>query len=221
MVSVNQTKQQIDLLVRFALEKGLADDQRFSVQRGPSQGLSEVTFDGAENISLALRQLPYTDIYHHLTEVRAYNIKLLDGALVQMMYRYFNNALQSHRLAFFPSPHLDEFQNNPDIYLEEVFYADVIARNIVPIPFRFDYNSQDTLEPARPHPKCHFTLGQYGNCRIPVTAPITPLKFADFVFRNFYNTAFEKYAEDLPKDSGSFEESIRPPERAILHIAIP
>jgi hypothetical protein len=40
-----------------------------------------------------------------------------DGAIIQMMYVFKNDSLERHRLTFFPSPNLEEFQNNPDIYL--------------------------------------------------------------------------------------------------------
>ena len=101
MPSPNQVKQQIDVIIRFLLETGLADDQRFPIQLNRRDGLVEVTFEGAQHVSLALKDLPYDEIYRHLAETRAYNAKLLDGALLQMMYRYANGILQSHRLAFF------------------------------------------------------------------------------------------------------------------------
>jgi hypothetical protein len=56
---------------------------------------------------------------------------------------------------------LEEFQNNPDVYLEDELYADVIAKCNVP----FSY----------------LTLGHYENCRIPVTAPLTPHWSIDFI----------------------------------------
>ena len=62
---------------------------------------------------------------------------MLDGALIQMTYEFSDKKLRRHRLAFFPSPHLEEFQNNPDIYLDDEIYADVVAKNIVSFPVRF------------------------------------------------------------------------------------
>ena len=102
----------------------------------------EVTFEGAYHVSIAMRDIAYAEIYQHLVQAGAYSAKMFDGALVQMMYKFSNGNLQSHRLAFFPSPHLEEFQNNPDIYIEDEVYADVIARNIVPFPLRFDYDAR-------------------------------------------------------------------------------
>ena len=146
---------------------------------------------------------------------------MLDGALIQMMYAFADGTLQRHRLAFFPAPHLEEFQNNPDIYQDDEIYADVIAKNIVPFPVRFDYDVRSESHPELVHPKSHLSLGQYEHCRIPVTAPMTPFWFIDFILRNFYHVASRRYADGLPAQDGSFDESISPAERGIVHIVVP
>ncbi len=137
------------------------------------------------------------------------------------MYVFVGGVLERHRLAFFPAPHLEEFQNNPDIYLEDEIFADIVAKSIVPFPVRFDYDTRDGIHCELTHPKSHLSLGQYENCRIPVTAPMTPFGFIDFVLRNFYHTAFDRYAEKLPPRGGSFEESILPAERGVVHVVVP
>ena len=200
------------------MQNGLVDDQRFAFQRHKGNGMVEVTFEGANHVSIALRDRDYNNIYQHMLETRAYNVKMLDGALIQMMYEYSSGILQSHRLAYFPSPYLEEFQNNPDIYLTEELFADIVARNVVPFPLRFDYASQEQEDQALGHPKAHLTLGQYINCRIPVTAPMTPVRFTDFILRNFYHTAFSQHAEGLPTFSGSFGDTILPSERKLVHV---
>ena len=176
-----------------------------------------MTFGEFGYVSIALKNLAYREIYYQLVQDHAYNVKMLDGALIQMMYRFSNGTLQSHRLAFFPSPDLEEFQNNPDIYIEQAIYADVIARNIVPFPLRFDYNAQE----GHIHPRSHLTLGQYEHCRIPVTGPLTPFRFIDFILRNFYHTAFNQFADSLPRIRDSFDKSIRPEEERMIHLTVP
>ena len=146
---------------------------------------------------------------------------MLDGALLQMMYLFDNGILHRHRLAFFPSPHLEEFQNNPEIYLEDERYADVVARNIVPFPLRFDFDASERTSQNHLHPKSHVTLGQYENCRIPVTAPLTPVRFVEFILRNFYYTAFSQVVDKYPGFGGSFADSITQSERRMVHIVIP
>ena len=214
-------KNQINELVKFLVEKGLSDDQNFAFQQPVSSGFVKITFEGANQVSIALKDSVYKEIYEQLVQARAYNVMMLDGALIQMMYEFSDDTLRRHRLAFFPSPHLEEFQNNPNIYLDDEIYADVVAKNIVSFPIRFDYDDRDNHHQELVHPKSHLTLGQYENCRIPVTAPLTPVRFVDFILRNFYHTALTRYAEGLPVYSGSFAESILPSERKVVHVMVP
>jgi len=221
MPTPEEIKKQIDGVVRFLVEVGLAGDQNFAFRRELTGGCVEVTFLQAAHVSVALKDRAYSEIYSHLVQERAYNAKMPDGALVQMMYVFVGGSLERHRLAFFPAPHLEEFQNNPDIYLEDEIFADVVARSIVPFPVRFDYDARDGVHHELSHPKSHLTLGQYENCRIPVTAPMTPSWFIDFVLRSFYHTAFDRYAEQLPPRGDLFEESILPSERGVVHVVVP
>ena len=216
MPTPNQVERQINELTNYLVKKSLAYDQCLAFQRSISSGSVEVTFQNAKHASIALKDRSYKDIYQHLKQDRAYNVKMLDGALIQMMYKFTAGTLQRHRLAFFPAPDLEEFQNNPDIYQYDEIYADVIAKNIVPFPVRFDYDAR-----IGPHPKSHLTLGQYKHCRIPVTAPMTPFWFIDFILRNFYHIASERYADGLPAQAGSFDKSISPTEQDIVHMVVP
>ncbi len=221
MPTPNQIEKQINELVKFLVERGLSDDQNFAFQQSVSSGFVKITFKGANHVPNALKDRVYKEIYQLLVEERVYNVKMLDGALIQMMYEFSAGTLRSHRLAFFPSPHLEEFQNNPDIYLDDEIYADVVAKNIVSFPVRFDYDARDDQHQELVHPKSHLTLGQYENCRIPVTAPLTPVRFIDFILRNFYHTAFKRYADELPAYSVSFAQSILLSERNVIHVMVP
>lgn len=221
MPTADEIKRQIDGIVRHLVEIGLANDQNFAIRRNQEGNHIAVTFPQAEHVSVAMKDRAYSEIYDVMAQERAYSIKMPDGALIQMMYLFDGLLLERHRLAFFPAPHLEEFQNNPDIYLEDDIYADVVARNIVPFPLRFDYDSRTTVFREIEHPKSHLTLGQYENCRIPVTSPLTPCLFMDFIVRNFYHTAFHRYADRLPRYDETFAESILISERGLIHIKIP
>ena len=221
MLTPHQIEKQINGLIKYLVEVGLADDQGFAFQRTGRDNLVHVTFDKAENVSIALKNRSYTEVYQHLKQVGAFNAKMLDGGLIQMMYLFEGSRLQRHRLAFFSSPHLEEYQNNPALYAEDEIHGDVIARNIVPFPLRFDYDARSEHHRELLHPKSHLSLGQYENCRIPVTHPMTPFWFIDFILRNFYNTESNRPTDSLPSQFGSFVESILPAERGIVHISVP
>jgi len=210
------TKLTIDLT-----RLGLCDHQNFPALRDLGRGLREVGTGGESDVAHALKKIPYRDIYTELERTRSYNLRMLDGALIHMGYRFRDNCLEKHRLAFFPSPFLEEFQNNPDIYHQDEIYAEVIMRNIVPFPLRFDFDSQEEVFVEMDHPKSHLTLGQYKNCRIPVSAPLTPYHFIGFILRNFYNTAYRKYSAELSAFAHCFETSITDRERDLLYVRIP
>lgn len=212
---------QIDGLVRDLIEFGLCDDQNAPFERQLSGDMVEITFSGYRHISSSIKDREYKDIYDQLKEERAYLVRMADGALVQIMYMFKEGDIQRHRLAFFPSPYLHEFQNEPEIYLEDEIYADILDRNIVPFPLRFDFDARDGVHEEVTHPMSHLTLGQYRNCRIPVTAPLMPYQFIEFILRNFYHTAHERYCDRLTVCSGVFDESIVVAERAIIHVHLP
>lgn len=221
MADLRDVIKEINALISFVLEQGLADDQNSAIQRNLRRNEREVVFHNAHLISVALRDLSYDEIYSRLLHNRSYNVRMLDGALIQMMYTFRGDQLRSHRLGFFPSPNLEEFQNNPEIYLEDDIYADVVSKNVVPFPFRLDYSSDRFEGPVDGHPSTHLTLGQYENCRIPVTRPMNPASFMDFVLRNFYHTAYSQYANLMPRGTVNFPKSILPPEQLLVHIVVP
>ncbi len=213
--------QQINGLVGDLVEMGLAQDQNYVFERRLSATKVEITFPQAEHLSAALKDQAYSEIYDALSSERALVIKLPDGALIQTQYLFEGEVLERHRLAFYPSPYLEEFQNNPEIYLQDDIFADVVARSLVPFPLRFDFDCRPNVWRPLHHPQSHLSLGQYENCRIPVSAPVSPACFIDFILRNFYNTAFNQYADKLHSSSWCFGNSIQDVEQRVVHIRIP
>ncbi|MBF0192435.1 MAG: DUF2290 domain-containing protein [Magnetococcales bacterium] len=213
--------QQMEKLTADLVGLSLCDRQNFPSLRDTGKGYREIGIGARSNISYALRNISYHEIYEELDRTQTYNLRMLDGALIQMMYRFKNNQVESHRLAFFPSPFLEEFQNNPDIYLEDEIYSEVIMKSIVPFPLRFDFDSNKDSFVEVDHPRSHLTLGGYENCRIPVNAPLTPFHFIGFILRNFYNTAYHKYYDKISFFTHHFEESITIKEMNLLYIHVP
>ncbi len=219
--SPEQIRKQMERTTADLVGLSLCDRQNFPSMRNIGQGCYEIGISDKGNISYALKNLSYRDIYTELNRMQSYNMRMLDGALIHMMYRFRNNQIEAHRLAFFPSPFLEEFQNNPDIYLDDEVYAEVVMKNIVPFPLRFDFDCREEVVVEGDHPKSHLTLGQYQNCRIPVSAPLTPYHFIRFILRNFYNTAYRKYCNKLSTFNDHFEISISKTERELLYIQLP
>lgn len=188
-------------------------------QNFPSHKSGIIYISGKRDLSVALKNISYADIYTELEKTKNYNIKLIDGALVQIMYSFVDKTLKKHRLAFFPSPSLEEFQNNPDVYEYDEIYADILSKSIIPTPIRFDYDLEAAVELE--HPSSHLTIGQYKNCRIPVFGPISPNMFMDFILRNFYSNVKNKFSDNLDfKLDKNFTDCILDTERNILHMNI-
>lgn len=219
MITPEIVRNQMQRIVEELIFVSLSVDQTFPSKR--TEG-SETKIDfGKADISFALRNKPYREIYDELLKTKSYNFKLIDGAIVQLMYKFEGNQLKNHRLAFFPSPYLEKYQNNPELYENDEIYADVIRKDVVPFPIRFDFDSRAEVVVDVEHPQSHLTLGQYLNCRIPVSAPLTPSLFILFILRNFYNTAFAKFSEKITSFNDFFEQTITVKERNLIHIQIP
>jgi len=205
--------KQIQKITEKLIEIGLSAQQNF-----PSNQQGQITYSGMQDISIAMKNISYEEIYKNLEESKNYNIKMIDGALIQMLYRFEDNKLVSHRLAFFPAPNFESFQNEPEIYEDDEIYADILGKNIVTFPIRFDYDPINFEEIK--HPKTHITLGQYNNCRIPISEPLTPELFMTFLLRNFYNTAFHKNINKFIRGSHRFPQTITDKEKSLLHLGI-
>ncbi|MDE0441823.1 MAG: DUF2290 domain-containing protein [Gammaproteobacteria bacterium] len=220
MPTPNQVVKQINDRIHRLVRSGLADNQLTAFQRKNGRRV-EIVFPNAEYISTVLKNIDYVDMYRILVRQRAYNLKMCDGALIQMTYDFSDRTLVRHRLAFLPAPHLDEFQKAPETYLDDELHGDVVARNVIPFPFRYDYDARAGRHQPLEHPLSHLTLGQYERCRMPVSAPVTPNWFVDFVVRNFYHTATRRYADGMPAGGAVFDEVILPEERRVVHVTIP
>lgn len=212
--------EDINRITSDLIQLSLCNKQCFPCISARDNNVREVSISGNKSLSIALKNLPYRDVYNELIRSKVYNIKMLDGALLQFMYRFRDDALIAHRLAFFPSPDLEEFQNSPEIYEMDEIYAEIVSKGVVVFPFRFDFDIRDDVVVDVEHPMSHLTLGQYLNCRIPVSSPVTPSEFTRFVLRNFYHTAHNKFCEKIRISRATFADTITADERNIAHLII-
>lgn len=113
----------------------------------------------------------------------AYSVLLFDGSLLQVTYEVNARKITAHRLAYIPCPyHLDPQMLASGEPLLDIIDLYVDQHPILRSPIRFDFDPQA----AKPgHPAAHFTIND-SDCRIACSAAFHPLKFLDFVFRNFY-----------------------------------
>ncbi|MDN7800429.1 DUF2290 domain-containing protein [Burkholderia gladioli] len=74
-------RDDVEQIVSSLIELGIADDQNFPVLRQLSAQEWEVTFGGAEHVSIAMGEIDYEVIHLELSEKRSYNVKLIDGGV--------------------------------------------------------------------------------------------------------------------------------------------
>ena len=193
-------------------------DQNYPVMKTLHENRCRVEIE-APNATVALKAVPYAQMYEELNKRRSFNIKMVDGALISMQYEFQNDGLVSHRLCYFPSPDLSDFQEMADEYEADDIYVDIVDPRIVTVPIRFDYDNREGVVKELEHPASHLTLGQYKNCRIPVSRPIMPHHFIHFIIRNFYHTTYRDFCSKLSFPTEMFECTITDKEKSVLHIA--
>ena len=134
-----------------------------------------------------------------------------------MGYTFADNLIASHRLGFFPAPNLHPYEENPATYEDDELFGDIVGEHLVKFPIRFDFSSSDEEHVEFDHPRSHLTLGQYKNCRIPVTGPITPTKFISFLVRSFYFPALSRVGFNRAVRT-KLPDTITAGERNLLHV---
>lgn len=219
--SMQDIYQEIVNITNFLVEEGFVDDQNYPVRRQGKDTITRIDFDGALPLSSMLKEVTYVDLYAEQAAARSFNFRMLDGALVQMSYEFQRRKPLRSRLAFLPSPNLINFQSQPEEYLRSVLYAEVVNPQVVTVPVRFDFDARPDVATSVHHPQSHLTLGQYKNCRIALTAPMTPGVFLGFLLRSFYTTAIMQIAAGVPCLAHRFAHSITPEEAELPHLAIP
>jgi len=168
--------------------------------------------------SAALSSVSYAELYAEQRELHAYNLRFLDGALVQMSYRFDAFGVVAHRLSYLPDPDLVPFDEDSDMYIQGLPFAEIVGPQRVIVPLRFDYDTKASANTPLKHPVSHLTLGQHTNCRIPASSLVPPTEFLQFVTSAFYHgnqywVPSARARSERPKLSLFDEES------AFLHLA--
>ncbi|MDI6872398.1 MAG: DUF2290 domain-containing protein [Bacillota bacterium] len=227
---VEQFKEEVHELTAALIESGLVDDQNFVNRRtvgNKREGTQTVALEAAywsDPDVRVLASIPYHELHAHLTTSRAYDLRFLDGALAQFRFEFSADSpgiLRRSRIAFLPAPDLTPFQQDPEIYLHDEVFGNVVDQRAVTTPFRFDYDIREGTVVDGHHPAAHVTLGQYPHCRIAAAGPITPYYFVEFVARAFYRTKTISLTDQLPSPRVAVPATITSHELTLVHIGLP
>ena len=181
-----------------------------------------IVWDGFDGISDFLKNASYIDIYDYCVRERAFNFKLIDGGLIQLMYQFRGNDILMHRLAYYPSPYTERYLDNPEEF-EEVHFGrelstDALRDTSMVIPIRFDFDRDKKKYVEHYHCQSHLTLGNHKDCRIPVSQPVSPFQF---ILKNFYQ---EKFKKDFGHKSFNcdlrFDNLLSDEEKSFIHVSL-
>lgn len=100
MLDSKDVLMQIQQLTVDMIESGLCDAQNFPSLKQSPGGITEIGISSVEN-SIFLKNISYCEMYTELLNRKHYNLKMIDGALITLLYRFQNNDLVAHRLSFF------------------------------------------------------------------------------------------------------------------------
>jgi hypothetical protein len=221
MSLVNEINQEIRVLTQHLTEANICQENQFPALRTLNAGVSEVYPSESMDMSAAMRNVPYAEAYDAFRKAKAYNMILLDGAMIHFRYRVKGADVVKHNIGYWPSPRLLNVDQASWIYDEDEPFGDAVDdRGVLPVPIRIDFAPDQFVEHL--HPKCHTTIGQYPNCRIAVAGPVRPGVFLDFVLRNFYRKELASLKHHFPFPIYDSVRSITDDESSsVLHFMIP
>jgi hypothetical protein len=210
--------KEINAAVLELVGAGLVDKYySATLQRRPNELVvsSPIAIDAS-----VIKKRPYLTIYNEQIERRAFTIMFLDGAIAQISYRFDDAQLLTHRLAYLPAPDLEPYQTDPGLYIQGVHYLEAVGHQVVAVPLRFDFDARAGVS-SEDHPLSHLTLGQYKHCRIPVSGPLAPAAFLDFIVRSFYTTPSHAGPALTQNAIEGFTDTISENQRARSHFVVP
>ncbi len=215
-----------DCLDRLKSKKVVASLNTTIVRRGAG-GQATVIWNRDSDDGLMFR----SDVagYLSLVERREYSALMADGGALQLLYGLVGEELTGHRLVFFPCPFEGiELGQHADVGIADRIREAVHsgkARERLVSPIRFDYAPGAAKEGK--HPASHFTINGK-DCRIPVSSPVSPIRFLLMVIRNWYPAAYDDQRrrihklrpQELPLED-LFGGCIADVERQQIHVLTP
>lgn len=117
--------RELKKVTRELIRCGLAEEYNYPVIQQ-----MDIVWEKYQNISLYLRNMDYSTIYDEIEKNHNYNVKLPDGGIIQLMYRFNRTGTEliSHRLGYYPSPSYELYQNDPELYDVDYIYGDILNK---------------------------------------------------------------------------------------------
>lgn len=219
MTLLADLERSISSIIKSLVTFGVADRLNMPSVRSRDRYSGDIGLSSNVDLSIVLNERPYDDLYDEMVRQRLFHVLFPDGGLLQFFYRVRFDKISKHRLAFYPCPYLRPFDADVLTYLRDSIWGHQVSAFHLPVVIRFDFEASEEKYVALSHSYSHLTLGQYPNCRIPVSSPLGPWIFTQFVMRNFYSKCFGvmRNIYDVPK----FERSLQAEEKSSYFLSIP
>lgn len=212
--------EEVRAITLHLLDIGLADDYRMpKLSDGPG-GLARITTAPPVN-STVLDDGEYRELYDSQVEQGAFNFAFPDLAICQMSYEFQSGNLVRHRLSYLPSPDLSPYLSDPKPYLYGLRFAEIVGSQVLAVPIRFDFDARPGVARAVEHPVAHISLGQFKNSRIPVSGPVSPAAFLNFVVRCFYTSPDHPRHSYVREPSNHFARTLHEDEQHDTWVSVP
>ena len=215
----DSVRYELDNFLTLLLESEVAMHTTKVIARQERGGFKRVTWATNAVVpgDLFRQEAATVSQYREWIVYGGYSAILFDGSLIQISYDFDYSELVGHRLLYFPCPFDLDSELLLTLPLVDVidFYRDGEAANVrLRAPIRFDY---DPYSNSDGHPASHLTF-QWSHARIPVMSPITPGRFIQFVFMNFYPAMWNvhSFIQEWPRHK--VERTITPEERGVLYL---
>lgn len=78
----HQTLADIKGVMSRMIRATLSDEQHYPVLASKGGNIVEINIAGAPDLSASMKSRPYNEIYADLVSAKAFNLKLVDGALI-------------------------------------------------------------------------------------------------------------------------------------------
>lgn len=215
--------KQIKFIIRELVSNSLVNINHEPIYKADTKEILWSSSEEIFDISYVLNNDKYENIYKECLNKKAFTFQMIDGSLVQLMYKLDRRGKKiiSHRLAYLPNPNIDLYANKENFeeeyYDSEDFLTEYVDINSHPTPIRFDYDNDDTKYVEHYHTYSHLTFGNYKDCRIPINTPISPYKFIDFILRSFY---FKKYINFHEKCELSLDNILSENEKRSIYLKV-
>src|ERR1041385_6800819 len=103
MSLANDIHSEIRVLTQHLTEASICQENRFPVLVSRSGGIAEIFPEDSMDLSAALKNVPYRDAYESVRKGKAFNMILLDGALLHFRYCvHSKKCIVKHTLSFWP-----------------------------------------------------------------------------------------------------------------------